>query len=91
MPAPRLSAVFQTSPAPPVADPRPDAVMPARFPAHAYEAAFAALIARHTPAVRDVSPEWVRATAAAAKGLLAGTPPAALGCRIGPSRCPKEW
>ncbi len=41
------------------ADPRPDAVLLARFILHADEAAFAALVQRHTPLVRAVCGGWL--------------------------------
>lgn len=47
----------------PTADPRPDAVLLARFTRHADEGAFAAVIARHTPLVRAVCGSWLRCKA----------------------------
>jgi DNA-directed RNA polymerase specialized sigma24 family protein len=45
------------------ADPRPDAVLLARFTLHADEAAFAALVQRHAPMVRAVCGGWLRCAA----------------------------
>lgn len=44
-------------------DPRTDAVLLARFTLHADEAAFAALVQRHTPLVRAVCGGWLRCAA----------------------------
>ena len=44
-------------------DPRPDADLLARFRSHRDEAAFAALVARHAPAVRAVCRNWLRCPA----------------------------
>ncbi|MEO2091496.1 MAG: sigma-70 family RNA polymerase sigma factor [Gemmataceae bacterium] len=48
---------------PPPADPRSDAVLLALFHAQADEAAFAALVTRHTPLVRAVGGAWLRSAA----------------------------
>jgi RNA polymerase sigma factor (sigma-70 family) len=48
---------------PPTADPRSDAVLLALFHARSDEAAFAALVSRHTPLVRAVCGAWVRSAA----------------------------
>ena len=56
------AASFRRAP-PPSADPRPDAVLLALFFTQTDEAAFAALVARHTPAVRAVCGTWLRCTA----------------------------
>ena len=47
----------------PTADPRPDAVLLARFTLHADEGAFAAVVTRHTPLVRAVCGSWLRCKA----------------------------
>ncbi|HET6573347.1 MAG TPA: RNA polymerase sigma factor [Fimbriiglobus sp.] len=63
MPASRLRAALLNYPLPPAADPRPDGELLALFLQRGDEAAFAALVVRHTPAVRAACRPWLRSHA----------------------------
>lgn len=63
MPASRLRAALLNHPLAPAADPRPDGELLALFLHRGDEAAFAALVVRHTPAVRAACRSWLRSPA----------------------------
>lgn len=63
MPASRLRAALLNHPLAPADDPRPDGELLTLFLQRGDEAAFAALVVRHTPAVRAACRTWLRSPA----------------------------
>jgi RNA polymerase sigma factor (sigma-70 family) len=63
MPASRLRAALLNHPLTPAGDPRPDEELLALFLQRGDESAFAALVVRHTPAVRAACRTWLRSPA----------------------------